>query len=184
MPENAILTLPWHSSKLGITFLRALKTLLHHFWFAALLLRHKMSFQSAYMQKSSQAGLGEFAWRWPWLASRTLDLRRVPSMPGTKSNSLCLCYLYEPPRRKNKMLCHQTQNNAASHNPGVLLLWHTSLCAQVTSKHHQNKMLLWLLFLLWIIKDLLLWCTPMLIAALLIIARHGSNLDVHQQMNG
>ena len=27
-------------------------------------------------------------------------------------------------------------------------------------------------------------CTPMFIAALFIIARHGSNLDVHQQMNG
>ena len=27
-------------------------------------------------------------------------------------------------------------------------------------------------------------CTPMFIAALFIIAGHGSNLDVHQQMNG
>ena len=27
-------------------------------------------------------------------------------------------------------------------------------------------------------------CTPMFIAALFIIARYGSNLDVHQQMNG
>ena len=27
-------------------------------------------------------------------------------------------------------------------------------------------------------------CTPMFIAALFIIARHGSNLDDHQQMNG
>ena len=27
-------------------------------------------------------------------------------------------------------------------------------------------------------------CTPMFIAALFIIARHGNNLDVHQQMNG
>ena len=27
-------------------------------------------------------------------------------------------------------------------------------------------------------------CTPMFIAALFIIARNGSNLDVHQQMNG
>ena len=27
-------------------------------------------------------------------------------------------------------------------------------------------------------------CTPMFISALFIIARHGSNLDVHQEMNG
>ena len=27
-------------------------------------------------------------------------------------------------------------------------------------------------------------CTPMFIASLFIIARNGSNLDVHQQMNG
>ena len=27
-------------------------------------------------------------------------------------------------------------------------------------------------------------CTPMFITALFIIARNGSNLDVHQQMNG
>ena len=27
-------------------------------------------------------------------------------------------------------------------------------------------------------------CTPMFIAALFIIAGHGNNLDVHQQMNG
>ena len=27
-------------------------------------------------------------------------------------------------------------------------------------------------------------CTPMFIAALFTIARNGSNLDVHQQMNG
>ena len=27
-------------------------------------------------------------------------------------------------------------------------------------------------------------CTPMFITALFIIAGHGSNLDVHQQMNG
>ena len=27
-------------------------------------------------------------------------------------------------------------------------------------------------------------CTPIFIAALFIIAGHGSNLDVHQQMNG
>ena len=27
-------------------------------------------------------------------------------------------------------------------------------------------------------------CSPMFIAALFIIARHGSNLDVHQQTNG
>ena len=27
-------------------------------------------------------------------------------------------------------------------------------------------------------------CTPMFIAALFIIAGHGSNLDFHQQMNG
>ena len=34
----------------------------------------------------------------------------------------------------------------------------------------------------WIIeRDM---CTPMFITALFIIAGHGSNLDVHQQMNG